>query len=450
MNILFLIPEFPPQYGGGIATYYRTLIPAVAAEGHEVDVLVGSAFTNDRPGPEEEEYTVEFLDVERRRRAFEKFTAYDVVPLLRQTLAAAWALFQQADGGEGYDIVETTDFGLLFLPWVATEAAPPTIVQLHGSEGQIDAREPKVGGALKGHLTRLFEVQGLSRADVLQSHSRENVHRWSQRLGREVGYMPPPLSPRTPIDSATPPPNKEATGFVAGRIQYWKGPTVLCGALAHLESGAPRIDWAGRDMEYGAAGTSMSEYLADTYPDVWGNSVRPISTIPPEDVSRYQRAANFVVVPSIWDVFNYTAVEAMREGTVVICSDGAGASDIIEDGQNGFVSAAEDEKHLAEAIRSVLSLSEGEREEIGQAARETVREELNPCRIAKRRTKTYDEVVGGEMRLKRDTEWLAEAVRPNGRFEIEGPALSTLDTVPLRKLGEYLLHRVWKKIRSGK
>lgn len=448
VRVLFVIPEFPPQYGGGIAAYYGTLVPAIAAEGHKVDVLVGSMYTNNRPSWEGDGYTVEFLDVERRRRAFERFTAYEVIPPMRRTLAAAWALFQQTDGGAEYDVVETTDFGLLFLPWTTAEEAPPTIVQLHGSEGQIDAREPKAGSALQGHLTRLLEIQGLSRADALQTHSRSNVRHWSQRLDREVGYMPPPLSPQRPADSVSSTLDTEAVGFVAGRIQYWKGPTVLCEAQARLGDDAPLIDWAGRDMDYGAVKQSMSSHLERTYPDVWRKTVRPIGQISPENVSRHQRAAEFVVVPSIWDVFNYTAVEALREGAVVICSDGAGACDVIEHGRSGFVFPSKNEERLAEAIRDVLSLSEGERKEIGQAGRESVQEILSPQRIARKRSQKYKHLVRDEKDASTENPWLTEAIRPGGEFEIKGRTLAVLDQLPLRELTSYLGRRIWEKLVS--
>jgi len=140
MRVLFVLPEFPPQYGGGIATYYGALVPALAAEGHEVDVLVGSAFTKDHESWESEGVHVEYLDTDRRREAFGAFTAYEAVPPLRRTLAAGWALFEQAgEEGSSYDVVETTDFGLLFLPWVSRDT-PPVLVQLHARHGQVDAR----------------------------------------------------------------------------------------------------------------------------------------------------------------------------------------------------------------------------------------------------------------------------------------------------------------------
>ena len=67
-------------------------------------------------------------------------------------------MHEQKEGGVGYDAVEVVDWGLLFVPWV-TEAAVPAVVQLHGSTGQIDFRDPSPGAALQGHVTRLLEAR---------------------------------------------------------------------------------------------------------------------------------------------------------------------------------------------------------------------------------------------------------------------------------------------------
>lgn len=443
MKILFVLPEFPPQYGGGIATYYDSLVSALAAAGHDVKILVGSAFTNSHPTREEDSYTVEFLDVDRRERAIEEFTSYEAVPQLRRTMGAAWALFQQADHGAEYDLIETTDFGLLFLPWVASEKTPPVLVQLHASNGQVDAREPKEGHALQGHLMRMLEVRGLAGADVLQSNGRANARRWSQRLDRDVAYCPPPLSPKPSVVAEEPSRSTTAPGFVAGRVQYWKGPTVLCEAQSHLGGDAPRIDWAGRDTAYRKVGESMSSYLENTYPEVWGRSVRPIGEIPPEEVAQRQRAAQFVVVPSIWDVFNYTAAEAMRAGSVVICSEGAGAADLIEHGTNGFKVPEEEPEALAEVIGRVAALPSANRKKIGEKGRRTVEQELDPERIARRRLRIYENLDSRNNKSDTDRTWLAEAVRPGGKFEVQPERpLAFLDQHAISNIGRYLIRRV--------
>lgn len=444
MKILYVLPEFAPEHGGGIATCYEALIPAMVAEGHEVDVLVGSAFTEDRPRREENGYSVEFLDVDRRQKAVQNYTAYEAVPLLRRTLAAAWALYHQSGRGEGYDVVETTDFGLLFLPWVTSNDTPPVLVQLHASNGQVDAHEPKEGQALQGHLTRLLEMQGLAHADGLQSYGRPNAQAWSERLGRDVWYEPPPLSEATAASHEAPPNKFGAEGFVAGRIQYWKGPTILCEAQAHLGNDAPQIDWAGRDTGYRSVGSSMSDYLCKTYPDVWGKSVRPVGEITPKCVAKRQVAAEFVVVPSIWDVFNYTAVEAMQAGSVVVCSEGAGAAELITHGENGLTVPTGDAEALAEAIQTASRLPKNKRDPLVRAAQETVRKELAPQAIAEDRHDIYRKTQRRNASTSAPL-WLVEAVKPNGESEVPSPPLAFLDELSLRDIGRYMIRRTWRK-----
>jgi len=447
MKVLLVVPEFPPDHRGGIATYYQALVPALVEQGVEVDVLVGSAFTGDHKPRKEDGYHIAFLNTDRRRRAFKQFTAYEALPSLRRTLAAAWALFEQAGRGEGYDIVETTDFALLFLPWVVSNDSPPVLVQLHASNGQVDAREPKKGRALQGHLMRMLEVRGLAGADALQSNGRANARRWSRRLNRDVTYCPPPLSAQFPTETKEETVSTDAPGFVAGRIQYWKGPTVLCEAQSRLGDNAPRIDWAGRDTAYREVGESMSSYLANAYPEVWGQSVRPIGEILPEEVARRQHAAQFVVVPSIWDVFNYTAAEAMQASSVIICSDGAGASDLIEHGSNGFKVPADEPELLAEAIQHVAALSATRREKIGERGHQTIKRELDPKRIARRRLRTYENVDPKNNKLDTDRTWLAESVRPGGKFEVQSQRpLAFLDQHGISDIGRYLVRRVWDRI----
>jgi hypothetical protein len=135
----------------------------------------------------------------------------------------------------------------------------------------------------------------------------------------------------------------------------------------------------------------------------------------------------------------------MREETVLVCSDGAGASDLIEDGENGFTVPAEDGNALAEAIDMVHSLSAEQRRRIGRRGYETVQQTLAPRRVARHRGELYKDI---EMEnLSEDSEsWLAEAVRPSGKFEVDASQLALLDRIPLRRIGRYVLRRIWRKV----
>jgi hypothetical protein len=135
----------------------------------------------------------------------------------------------------------------------------------------------------------------------------------------------------------------------------------------------------------------------------------------------------------------------MQAGTPVVCSDGAGAHDLIENGVNGFVVPSEDAGSLSDVIRRVDALSAKERDDIGQRGKKIVHEQLRPRRVARERLKQY-EGVQKQVRPLKEKAWLAEAVRPTKAFEVESDPLRFLDRLPLSALVKYTGRRIWKKI----
>jgi glycosyltransferase involved in cell wall biosynthesis len=438
MKLLFILPEYPPHSGGGIATFYRHTLPKIVRQGHQVHILVGSAYTSKLPSYQVDGMTVEFLDNEAVSANLPKFNRYCLIPDFQRHLAAAWTAWEQVNGGMGYDIVETTDWGMLFVPWIASIDSPPTVVQLHASIGQIDFYDPQLDTQLQASLVRLVEAGLLAVADELQTYSQSNALAWKQLLDRDITYIPPALAAAKNADLSV----KSSNGLVVGRIQYWKGPTILCEALRLLGEKAPTVDWIGRDMVYRESGTSMAAYLEQTYPDVWGNKVRPLGTFPSEETRQLQGLAKFMVVPSTWDVFNYTCIEGMAQAQIVVCSQGAGAADLITNGVNGFTFAANDAKALAESLDALNCLSKAECEEMGKAAQQTILTKLTPVQIAQQRIQVYENLKRRGRFSVRPNSWLLDAVSPNQPLE---KPLAFLDRLPLKQLSTYILNRSLKK-----
>lgn len=439
MRLLFILPEYLPHSGGGIVTFYRHMLPEIVRQGHQVHVLVGSAFTSKLPSYEADGITVEFLDTDAVSANVDKFNRYHATPELQRHLAAAWTAWEQVDRGKNYDLVETTDWGLLFAPWVLEAETPPTVVQLHGSVGQIDFYDPQRGNELQGSLIRFLERELLCVADGLITHSQLNVKAWSLLTGREVTYIPPAWSPVSNLDLAE---EKSSHGLAVGRIQYWKGPIVLCEALRLLGDSSPIIDWLGRDTAYQELGASMSAYLAQTYPDVWGVKIRPLGLRSPEETAKLQAAANFIVVPSIWDIFNYTCVEGMGCDQVVLCSQGAGAASLIDSKVNGLTFPANAPAALAESIRYFQGMSPDSRQQMGTLAQQTVRSTLDPKSVVKQRLEIYEKLIQQGKSPVRPDDWLVNATCPQKPLT---QALAFLDSLPLKELSRYILHRSFKK-----
>jgi glycosyltransferase involved in cell wall biosynthesis len=97
MKILFVIPEYLPNSGGGIATFYRSLIPELILQGYEVDVLVAAINNSKQPIHEIDNVNVQFLDPYLICQNLDQFTRYSATPELRNHLAISWAAWQQVE-----------------------------------------------------------------------------------------------------------------------------------------------------------------------------------------------------------------------------------------------------------------------------------------------------------------------------------------------------------------
>jgi glycosyltransferase involved in cell wall biosynthesis len=98
---------------------------------------------------------------------------------------------------------------------------------------------------------------------------------------------------------------------------------------------------------------------------------------PSDDVLSFYAAADLYVGPSLEDAFNLPVVEAMACGLPVIASAQTGASELIQDGEMGFIlKDPQDHKALAELLRRILP--DGTlREQIGSAASRQVSQQCS-------------------------------------------------------------------------
>jgi glycosyltransferase involved in cell wall biosynthesis len=443
VNILFVLPEYPG--GGGISTYYLALLPALADAGHSVRVVYGSNTVNETGGSTSQAngVTSQLLDANLVSKYLGLFGRYEIAPKLAHHLAATWGLWEQAQRGPPADLVEVTDWGLNFVPWLL-QPHPPLLVQLLGSIGQIAVQTPFRGEELADSLIQLIELRGLAAADQLQASSASTARFWEGHLDRQVNVVRPIW--HRPEDIGPSNGDRTSRGLVVGRVQLWKGPHVLCEAMRLMGKDAPSVDWIGRDVPLARAGDSTSRYLSDTWPDVWGSRIRWLPQEAHQSILRRQQSAGFVLVPSVWDVFNMTCVEAMSAGTPVVCSSAVGASELIDSGTSGFVFKSEDASDLAQALGRVMSMSQQQRNEMGSAAAEAVRKTLSVDVVLPRRLELYQKLSAkGAVNKLVDDDWFSHICRPS-RSSSSTALDDCLDGLPLRKLLSYSTRRLVAKV----
>ncbi|MCX2431354.1 glycosyltransferase family 4 protein [Pedobacter sp. GR22-10] len=439
MNILFILPEYYPHSGGGISTYYLHYIKALRNYCSSIHVMVGSGYTQDEiTYTIEDGIQIEYLKPSIFDSYLKKFTKLSLFPEYQRNVAAAWAMWDQADQGKKYDLIECTDFGLGYIPWIINHHKP-VVTRLHGSFGQIELKEPQLKQYLNGDLNRQTELNLLSQSDVLITHSEANQQFWKEMINKDVTMLYPVFIP--PIIEFSYNEEKLDFAIVCARIQQWKGPDILCKAIQELGNNAPKVKWYGKDTAFSKT-SSKSEELKNEYPTVWGSKITWHSALPNNQVLAEQKKAKFAIVPSTWDMFNFTCLEYMSAGIPVICSDGAGVSELIENGVNGFNYPKNDFSSLAKNINYANALPEHERENIADSAMVTIRTLLSPEKIIPQNLDLYHHGINN-FKDKSSNDYLNAIYKPSDTpFDIG----DFLDVQPLRPLLQYIFKRIKKKI----
>ncbi len=137
-----------------------------------------------------------------------------------------------------------------------------------------------------------------------------------------------------------------------------KGVNRLLNALAELSEGYALI--VGRDKSM-----KRSERLSQQLGIA--NRVRFVGV--QKEVAPFYGAADLLVLPTLYDPFPNSILEAMASGLPVITSTQCGGAEFVENGENGFVCDALDHPALVEAMKRTCGV---QAKKMGENARERV------------------------------------------------------------------------------
>jgi glycosyltransferase involved in cell wall biosynthesis len=425
LKILFILPEYYPHSGGGISSYYLHYIKALAPNCTQIKVIAGSGYIQNESDYVLDGIEIEFLKPDIFKKYLDLFKYLDAFPEYQRNVAAAWAMWDQGKKGDGFDIIECTDFAMGYIPWLIHHQKF-VVTRLHGSSGQIEFNEPDKSEQLFGNLNRFTELTLLPLSDLLIANSKSNQSFWQKLLkGIVIEHIYPVFDFEKVTISLK---NKSENGIVTGRIQQWKGPDVLCAALENIPDEIT-IEWYGGDTKFNQQ-ISKSTDLYLKFPSVWGKKIIPSPPVEQKELFKFQAAAKFGIVPSIWDTFNFTCLEYLAQGTIVICSDKTGVSELIDSGENGFKYAAENIEELSMCLNMVIKLTDVEYLTIATKAQDKLSVQLSPQMIIPQNIRLYNlsktRFVASELES-----YLAYNFKPSSQNQsiypiLEQQALSTL------------------------
>jgi glycosyltransferase involved in cell wall biosynthesis len=175
-----------------------------------------------------------------------------------------------------------------------------------------------------------------------------------------------------------------------GQIKEAKGLDILIEAIPEVARAVPEITLliAGRPWK-----TDFSPYeaLIDRL-GIRDRCTLHIRYIPNEELGHYFAAADVVVLPYRRIYQSGVILLAMSYGTAVVVSDIPGMTEMVTDGQNGYVFARGSKDSLAERLIKVLQDDQG-RGAVAKQALEYVRHNHNWEEIGRRTAELYRDVL---------------------------------------------------------
>jgi glycosyltransferase involved in cell wall biosynthesis len=377
MNHLIVSREFPPSsYAqGGIGTYAAHIARLLAEAGETVHVigerwrgapdarlvlcggrLIVHRVPLDEPllGPDEA--------ADRRILRAMRRSAFPAQAFSWQVARLAESLVQEAsiDCIEGQEYEAPLYYLLLRRALgLGPERMPPCFVHLH-SPMQLICHYNDWDLGRSDHLTaKRLEDYVIQAADAALCPSRYLARQVERHYGLDAGSVEQIPLPRgdTPLIERTIATWQSGTICYVGRMEPRKGVFEWVDAAVRVARKHPgvRFELIGADTSPANAWpASVRSALRARVPSDLADSIVFIDAMPRPALRGRLARARIAVVPSRWENYPNTCVEAMATGLPVLSTPHGGMIEMVEDGRNGWLAADASPEALAATLCRAL------------------------------------------------------------------------------------------------
>lgn len=448
MKFWLLTGEYPPEYGGGIATYAAHTARMLSGRGHSVTVFASSE--TQPPGGRSEEHTsggrvVRFgLNQAPQSAALGEFArwSYDA--------AAVLADYLQQEGPP--DVLEAQEYlGLVYFTlqrrWLGEAGFErlPVLVTAHTPlflcyryDGVPEYRFP---GWWIGEMER-FSLVAADKVVFPSTWLYEDIRREYPQLIAGATVIPNPYQVDG-TDRSLSLSGRQGFLFTA-KIERRKGIEVLLKTFARLwdEGLEEPLILLGGDWYDELHQRWMSEWLRARYQRyIEGGLLDWRGKQPPRVVRQTLGQVRAMILPSLFENYPYAVLEAMAAGCPVIVSTSGGHAEIVQDGVNGFIFSHQRRGDLEEKVGAMLALDEEGWQRMAAAAQRRVAELSSYEVVAPQKEAALHEAMDrAEEQGKRPFPFIRELPhrREQNRASIQQQDGMLSIVVPFYNLGEYL------------
>ena len=380
MKYLIVCREYPPAPSGGIGVYAAHLSRLLAKRGDTVHVI-GQRWAKTDDTVEVQcggHLLIHRVPYEDGASLFPRRRHPALNGHLEQRLFASeyppqcfsWRaslLAEKLVEEEDIDVIEAQEyeaplyfFQLRRAIGLGPRRRPPCVIHLH-SPTEFIARHNAWDLSRPGVvIAKRLEDYCIAAADALLCPSHYLARQAEQHYGLAPGaidVVPYPLGDTPSVSRAPSTWQCRAICFV-GRLEPRKGVFEWVEAairVAREHSEPVRFDFIGADTIH--QGTSVRALLERRIPHGLQSSFRFFGERPRSLLTEHLATARAAVVPSRWENFPYSCIEAMAAGLPVIATREGGMAEMIEEGHSGWLAETVQPEHLAEALRAPWQLA---------------------------------------------------------------------------------------------
>jgi glycosyltransferase involved in cell wall biosynthesis len=354
MNIWLLTGEYPPDYGGGIATYSFHTAQMLSQRGHHLTVFTA---VENLPGSWQIDESSEWLRVVRFG-ANQSPQSSALGAFARWSYDAALVLVEFCRKEGRPDVLEVQEY--LGMPYYTLQRRLLMEEALANLPVLVTAHTPL-------YLCRQYDQLPTHR---FPGYWIGEMERFSLVAADEIVY--PSSYLRDEIE------NSKRSGFLyTAKIERRKGIEPLLSTFSSMwDAGLnEKLFLLGDDWYDELNQRWMSEVIHCKYQNYikaqllcWEGKQLP------QVVMQKLSQARAMILPSLLENYPYAVLEAMAAGCPVIVSQSGGHAEIIEDGINGFIFAHQKTSDLEHKIKAVLELTSDEHNRIATAAQAKVKQ----------------------------------------------------------------------------
>lgn len=472
MKIWLLTSETGLVRGGGIGRYIENSARLLARAGHEVEVFCGAAF--DRVEEPEARLRIHYFRESWRtsapRRGDQPHSTHPAFPYntVHYWVAYSWQMAREVEKRvalEGApDIIECQEYNAVGY-YVQEDRLQKAeylkstcfIVTLHSPDFLLQAVNGHNAHALPAYWRGWMERQSIVRADALLCPSE-----WlAQAVRVAMGVLPPLEVIPCPLDpgrsggrflSATRKAARKRLLYV-GRLETRKGVLKLVTACKDMWNKGHDFElWlVGADQPLAEPGETMWTRLKSLVAaEVRRGRLRWLGARAHETLPSIRARCDAQIVPSLWENFPYSAMEALQDGCPVLASNAGGQALMVGDDAGGWVFSWDEDGGFTRAMEAFLASTPGQLRARGKAGRARIEALCAPEAITIRRIQAFER-FRREMSPRAQYRFhMPEGAPPERLFGAspdEAPGVTVV--IPHRNAGEWVEGAVQSALANG-